>query len=383
MNSTKNKQESKKVLLLNYEFPPIGGGAATATYNMLNILSGKKEVEIELITASAGKSKIEKFAENIKIHYLDIGKNNKIHSQSNKDLLLYSWKAFWYCRKLKKESSFNLIHAFFGIPCGFIAMFLGIPYIVSLRGSDVPFYSEKYRWLDILFFSWISKIVWKRARRVIANSEGLKELALKAKSNQEIDVIYNGVDTEIFHPSGKINKGFTIISTSRLIKRKGVDLLVEAFIKFAKDKNDVKLLLAGDGSLRNNLEEIVSENGMNNEISFLGALPRKEMPDLYRKGNVFVLPSLNEGMSNSLLEAMASGLAVVATDTGGTKELINKRNGIVIQKGRQKVICEAFEKLYADSDSLLKKQEVSRNKAMKMNWQEMAENYLKNYKIYG
>jgi len=373
------KENKKRILILNYEFPPIGGGAATATFNMLSVLSGKKDIEIDLVTSSANKFHVEKFAKNIKIHYLDIGKNDQVHLQSNKDLLTYSWKTFWYCRKLKRENTFDLAHAFFGIPSGFIAMFLGLPYIVSLRGSDVPFYSEKYRMLDILFFSWLSKIVWGRAKKVVTNSEGLKELALRTKKNQEIEVIYNGVDTELFFPNSEQNDEFIVISTSRLIERKGVDLLVKAFLAFAKDKDDAKLILAGDGNLKNSLEEVVLESNIKNKIIFLGALSRREMPDLYRKGNVFVLPSLNEGMSNSLLEAMASGLAVIATDTGGTKELVDSWNGIVIKKGNQKAIFGAFERLYADRNSLLEKQRSSRSKAMKMNWEDMADKYLEIY----
>lgn len=369
----------KRVLVLNYEYPPIGGGAATATYNMLRVLSERDDIQIDLVTSSANKFRVERFAKNITIHFLDIGKNDQVHLQSNKDLLTYSWKSFWYCRKLKKEKGFDLTHAFFGIPCGFIAMFLGLPYIISLRGSDVPFYSDKYRFLDTICFSWLSKIIWSRAKNVVANSEGLKELALETRKNQNIEVIYNGVDTELFYPNDDTKEFFTVISTSRLIERKGINLLVEAFIEFAKKRDKVKLVLAGDGNLRGDLEEIVLDNDMTKKVIFLGALSRKEMPELYRKSDVFVLPSLNEGMSNSLLEAMASGLAIIATDTGGTKELVSEKNGVIIKKGERESILKALENLYAKRDVLEKKKGSSRERAIQMSWEQMAEMYLKRY----
>ncbi|MBT4251268.1 glycosyltransferase family 4 protein [bacterium] len=379
MSFKRIEKEAKKVLVLNYEFPPIGGGAATATFNMLRVLARKKDIKINLVTSSEGSFKQEDFADNVKIHYLDIGKNGDIHSQSNKDLLIFFWKAFWYCLKLKKEEKFDLTHAFFGIPCGFIAMFLGIPYIVSLRGSDVPFYSEKYHWLDILFFSWLSKIVWARAKNVVANSQGLKELALKTKPNQEIEVIYNGVDTERFFPKEKKNDEFVVISTSRLIKRKGIDLLLEAFISFSKEHNNVKLVIAGDGELNETLKGLVDKNKLTDKVSFLGAVDREEIPGIYQKGDVFVLPSLNEGMSNSLLEAMASGLAIVATDTGGTRELVDERNGIIISPKSVWEIEKALEKLNNNRNLLKSLKKESRSRALKMRWEEMAGDYYEMY----
>jgi glycosyltransferase involved in cell wall biosynthesis len=372
-------EKPRRILMLNYEFPPLGGGAATATLNLLKQLSGRKELEIDLITSSVGEYRKEKFSENINIYFLDIGKKGRIHDQSEKDLLIYTWKAFCLARKLKKENSYSLVHAFFGIPCGFIAMFLGRPYIVSLRGSDVPFYSEKYKWLDRLIFWWLSRMIWKKANSVVANSQGLKDLALKTDPKRSIGVIYNGVDTEIFRPVEKNDGNFTVISTSRIIKRKGIDLLLKAFVDLSKDKADVRLILVGDGNMKENLEKTAKQSEAREKITFAGAVEREKMSQYYQKADVFVLPSLNEGMSNSLLEAMASGLAIVATDTGGTKELVNSENGVIIEKSSAGSIKEALDKLYKNKDLLQSMKLASRQKAEKMNWQNMAEGYIKIY----
>ncbi|MDP3964090.1 MAG: glycosyltransferase, partial [bacterium] len=133
-----------KVLMLNYEFPPLGGGAGNASFYMLKEFSRFENLTIELITSSVAKFKIEEFSPRIRVHYLDISKNGSIHYQSDADLLHYSWKAYRYSKKLLKQSTFDLIHAFFGIPCGFIASHLQLPYIISLRGSDVPFYNPRF-----------------------------------------------------------------------------------------------------------------------------------------------------------------------------------------------------------------------------------------------
>ena len=214
-----------KIVVLNYEYPPLGGGAATATYNMLQKFKGNEDLKITLLTSSVGEYEEESIGDNVKVIKFDIGKGGELHVQSNKNLLKYSGKAFKWLLSNRKE--YDIIHAFFGIPCGFLAMLTLKPYIVSLRGSDVPFYSEKYAKLDKYVFQHLSKLIWKRAKFVIANSDGLRQLAYDTYDKKEIGLIYNGVDIDTFQPKEKEN-GFVVVSTSRLIERKGLDYLVKS-----------------------------------------------------------------------------------------------------------------------------------------------------------
>ncbi len=441
-----------KILILNYEYPPLGGGAATATENILRQFAEQEDLEVDLVTSSAGKARTEQLAPNIRIHFLDIGKQGDLHNQSQKDLLVYSWKAFWKSRRLLSEQHYDVTHAFFGIPCGFLALMLNvfapktqglegatesgfgsesqspqpsafaqkiqrdkllrkgasrrhkIPFVVSLRGSDVPFYSEKYYWLDRLFFSWLSRIIWQKAAAVIANSEDLKKLALKNSPKQKIGVIYNGVDCERFKAlegdsdevksslqqkndhSQSFQKreaggGFTVVSTSRIIARKGMDCLVRAAISLARQYPNFKLLLAGGGDqLKDELIQLVKEERLEEQIQFVGNIERDKIADFYRRGDVFALPSLNEGMSNSLLEAMASGLAVVATKTGGTAELVDESSGLIVKKKSAQSIQIALEKLYQNREKLATMKSKSRQKAEQMSWKKVAEEYQGLYK---
>ena len=365
---------TKKILILNYEFPPLGGGAGNATYYMLKEFS-KLDLEIDLVTSSINDFRIESFSPNIKIHYLDIGKRGNLHYQTNKDLLIYSYKAYCYSKKLLKKKKYSLIHAFFGIPSGFLAMQLRkkykVPYIVSLRGSDVPFYNKRFYYLDKLIFKRLSRKIWRGAKSVIANSVGLRELAQKSIPRQEIKVIPNGVDTEEFKPRRrKKNKELTLISTGRLIERKGYQYLIPA-IKGLK----VKLILIGDGNLKKELKE--KSKGIN--VEFLGEKKHIEIKKYLNEADIFILPSLNEGMSNSILEAMSTGLPIITTNTGGSEELI-KGNGYVIEKANIKAIRDAIRK-YEENPKLIEKhKEISRKLAITMSWENIASNYAEEYK---
>ena len=86
------------ILILNYEYPPLGGGAANATFYLLQELKKHENITIDLVTSSIGSYYKEKSYPNVTIHYLDIGKSGAIHYQSSKELLKYAWKSYWYTK---------------------------------------------------------------------------------------------------------------------------------------------------------------------------------------------------------------------------------------------------------------------------------------------
>jgi len=368
-----------KVLILNYEFPPLGGGAGNATYYLLKEFSKCADLEIDLVTSSTGKYAKKMFSDNIKIYYLDIGKSGDVHRQSNLNLIKYTGKAYKFCRRLKKKNNYDLVHAFFGIPCGYVAMKLKLPYIVSLRGSDVPFHNKRFYWLDKLCFRNLSIKIWRKAKLVIANSHDLRKSALQSAPRENIAVIYNGVNIKEFRPSSKFKTEFTILSTSRLTEGKGIEYLLDAFISFNKKYLNTRLILAGSGDLDTKLKQKTKEIGCEGKVDFLGAISHNKIASVYQEANVFVLPSFNEGMSNSLLEAMASGLAIITTNTGGAGELVNN-NGFVVKKRSSADIRRCLEKLYLNKNLLVAYQKESRAKAQKMNWQQTAKAYHEIYK---
>jgi len=366
----------KRILVLNYEFPPLGGGAGNATYYLFKEFAQNPDIKIDLVTSSINFFHIEKFSENIAIHFLDIGKKGNLHYQSNLNLLYYSWKAFWYSKKLLKNNKYDICHAFFSIPCGYIAMNLGLPYIVSLRGSDVPFYNKRFYLLDSLIFKRLSIKIWKNAKKVIANSLKLKELANSIVREQHIEVISNGVDIEEFKPikNKKNSSPLKLISTGRLIERKGYKYLIESIT----DIKDVKLILIGDGNLKVKLEKLAKDHNIS--ACFIGKKDHKEILQFLQKSDIFILPSLNEGMSNSILEAMAVGLPIITTDTGGSNELV-KGNGIIVRKASTADLKKAILFYINDKNLIHSHGLMSRNLAKKMSWKQVSIKYNKLYQI--
>jgi glycosyltransferase involved in cell wall biosynthesis len=280
--------------------------------------------------------------------------------------------------ELLNSKKYDLVHAFFGVPCGFIAMLSGKPYMISLRGSDVPYYSRKYSLLDFFFFRFLYKRLWGKARYVVANSIGLRDLAYRAISQYPIEVVPNGISLKEFVPMRR-NEKFTIVSTSRLISRKGLNYLIEAFAQFANGKEDVVLEMYNDGELRGELEKLTGKLGVSDKVKFFGDVGNEQVKKVLGRCHVFVLPSLNEGMSNSLLEALASALAVIVTDVGGTRELVDDDNGFVIRKKSSKDILKALEIMYSDRDMVERMGESSRKRVESMDWSRIADEYFNLY----
>lgn len=251
-------------------------------------------------------------------------------------------------------------------------MKLKLPYIVSLRGSDVPFYNPRFYWLDKLFFKRLNRKIWRGSSRIISNSKGLKELALKSFPLQRIDVIYNGVDTNEFRPNYTTSDTLRILCIARLIKRKGIEYLIKAVAKLKQ--NNIKLVIVGQGNQRENLKKLASTLGISSKVNFRDYIAHNYISEIYHNSDVFVLPSLNEGMSNAALEAMACGLPIVITDTGGTAELLNG-NGFVVQKKNPLGIAQTLQKFLRNAELIVQMGRRSREIAEGMSWQDIAGKY--------
>ncbi len=381
----------KKVLFFNYEYPPLGGGAANATKYILKEFSRRNDLRIDLVTSAIGdKYTREQLGKNIVIHRLPIGKKpDTLNYQTKGELLKYFWKSYWFGRKLLRKNKYDLTHSFFAVPCGVVSYLFKkqykIPYIVSLRGSDVPGYSERFQSLYKIITP-IIHLVWHNAKAVVTNSKGLTELAQKSDSKQRFLEIVNGVDTEFYKPGKRTvidrQKEFRILLASRLTRRKGFRYAIEAFAKLVKKYPQITMRIAGgEGNATKELKEQVQKLKLEDKIKFTGLYNKDESAEIYNWADVFVMPSLNEGMSNNLLEALASGLPVLMTPTGGAEELVwDGQNGYLIKMKDVDSIVEKLEILIKNPQKCDEFGQASRKIAEEMSWAKVAEQYAKLYK---
>lgn len=173
---------------------------------------------------------------------------------------------------------------------------------------------------------------------------------------EKVVTVINGVDTNKFHPDGDVDsrlktgfcdpEDFVIGTVGRLDPIKNFDLLIQAFSKLKPLENKPKLLIVGHGSELDNLKESARKCGISDSVVFTGE--RSDLEKLYPIMDVFVLPSKNEGISNTILEAMACGLPVIASNVGGNPELIDhEESGLLVESGAVSSFVDALQ-LYMD-----------------------------------
>jgi glycosyltransferase involved in cell wall biosynthesis len=366
--------------MLNYEFPPIGGGSGNATRHMLREFARSDDLEIDLITSSESGFRIDRFSDRIRIHRLPVQKRELLYWRTP-ELLRYSWGAYRYARRLLEQARFDVCHCWSGWPPGVIGHLLRarLPYVVSLRGSDVPGYSQRLARLDSLVFRPLSRRVWSGAAALIANSSDLRALARRT-SRHPIEVIPNGVDTEVFTPRSASPSGeradapLELLYVGRFVERKNVPLLLNAM----SHVRECRLTLVGDGKCAREWRHLTRALGLDERVRFIGHVPHDELGGWYARADVFVLTSDSEGMSNSLLEAMASGLAIVSTDTGGASELVGS-GGLIVPRGEVGPIASALRSLVSDPGLVLRMKREARQRALGLTWSHVADRYREVY----
>jgi len=384
-----------RVLFFNYEYPPLGGGAAHANAQIFAQFSRWADIDIDLVTSALdGTYSVENLSDRIRIHRIPIGKNAKnLHYQSQKELLAYTWRALKYTRQLLKENAYDMTHSFFAVPCGILSLYCkllhGLPYIVSLRGADVPGYSERFSFVYALFTPLIV-LIWRQAQYCITNSKGLTELAQKTSARIDFTEIYNGIDGAAFEQEKKHVSGerdvFTILCAARLTYRKGFQYALDAVHLLIADigKKDIKIqmvIAGGDGGMMSRLRGQVQALGLEKHVTFSGQYTREMAPEVYAGADVFLMPSFNEGMSNNVLEALASGLPILMTPTGGAQELVRDgENGYIVDYMSSQNIANRLQRMIEDPIRTVQMGQESRNIAQELTWKKTAQAYYTRYK---
>jgi L-malate glycosyltransferase len=169
----------------------------------------------------------------------------------------------------------------------------------------------------------------------------------KIKEDQ-IEVIYNPVDIGRYNKSSikkKKGENVTFINVARFTSVKNQSLLIDAFSKVREQIKNVKLILVGDGELRKTIEKKVAQNGLSDAVEFTGNI--QNVAEKLRSADAFVLPSRYEGLPLTILEAMASGLPIIATNVGGVPDIV-KDNGILFKDNDLDGLVAAMLKLAQD-----------------------------------
>lgn len=367
-----------EILIINSEYPPLGGGASHASENIASTLVQKGH-SVRVITAWHPSLQKDEERDGVSIHRVFTRRKN-IDRSGAFEQAFFMISGLAAALRTASRKRPDVVLAFFGIPGGAVALglklFTRIPYIVSLRGGDVP----GFRPYDFAVYHKIMgpliHLVWRHASVVVANSQGLKDIATRFDASNPIEVIPNGINSARFYPTERERAPARLLFVGRLVYQKGGDVLIDALANIKS--LDWELTIVGDGPRKQDWVNQAARLGISERLHFPGWLDKSDLLEQYQKANIFVLPSRHEGMPNVVLEAMGCGLPVIATRIAGSEDLVlDGTTGYLIEPDDPQELSEALVRLIAHKEDIQRMGEASRTRVIEsFSWDSVTERYL-------
>ncbi len=376
----------KKILIFSHIYFPWIGGAEIA---IQEITSRLKDTEFVLVTGKRDKklAKTEKKG-NVCIERIGIG-------QFFVDQYLYPFLAPFKAYNLHKKYNFDIAWAMMPSQAGMAALFFKLffpsylDYVLTDQSGD----SDMFWKIRTFFWKPLFKMIYKQAVKVQVISQFLEKRALEMGAEKEkIFVIPNGIDvrkfSQTFSDEEKLkarqsleidDKDKIIITTSRLVYKNAVDVLILSFkylVETYKHLN-LKLVIVGSGNQESKLKKIADELNIKNNIIFIGELSNDKIPLYLAMSDVYCRPSRSEGQGISFLEAMCAGLPVVTTPVGGIVDFIKEgETGLLADVDNPKSLADKIYALLIDSK--LREKIISNSKKMiveKYDWDKIVNKF--------
>lgn len=307
-----------KILTVNYEFPPIGGGAAPVTLELCRqfVRIGH---QTDVVTMHFRDLPTFEEIDGVRVFRVPCLRRRadlcRIHEMAS-----FLLGARPMLARLLHAHRYDLVHTHFLIPTGPLGLWVrrrsGCPWVVTVHGSDVPGYNpDRFRLAHRLLFPFWRQLV-HQADAIVSPSRSLQSLLQQHCPQAGVHVIPNGIEGPAFRTD--VPKKPQILACSRLLPRKGIQYLIEAVRDLSLDW---PVHIVGDGPYGLALQELA--RGSKTPITFHGWLDRCDprFLELYESSSIFVFPSEAENFPTVLLEAMAAGCAVITTDAGGCPEV--------------------------------------------------------------
>jgi len=363
-----------KILTLNHEFPPLGGGASPVTRDLAINLTKNAEIKIDLVTMNFKRLPIKESLGGLTIYRVPAFRSKKEICKTH-EMLSYILSAAWKAIGLIKKTKYDLVHAHFIVPSGIVAYVINklyrIPYIISSHGSDVPgFNPDRFVYLHRLIQP-VWNLVVNNCCLIIVPTRSFKERLHKL--SKKIIVIPHGFTVDKINLAK--NKQNQILMVSRLLKRKGFQHVLKAL---ASINTNYRIKIVGEGPFKKELLRLSKE--LKIDVTFTGWLESENLYKQYSESKIFILPSLSESFGMVLVEAMASNCAVIYGGGSSGEEVVGKA-GLAVEPENVMDIKEKLLHLLQNEEKITNYGRIAQEKIKKdYLWPKISNLYITAYK---
>ena len=365
-----------RVLVLCYEYPPIGGGGGNVAKAVAEQLAARGH-EVRVQTAALGWRSTRETIGGVEV-FRTASLRRVPDTCTVPEMGLYVLTSFRAVLRHIREWKPDVIHAHFAVPTGLLAWAVhrltGVPYVLTAHLGDVPGGVPDQTEKMFRRIAPIARRIWRDAAAATAVSSFVQELAESAYG-RPVTRILNGIDLSDAPPEPAVpNQPRRLVFIGRLNPQKNPVFLIDALAQL-RDLTWI-LTFIGDGPLMGEVKAAISRHGLENRVALTGWLAPAQVHAILADGDILCMPSVSEGLPIVGVEALKFGLAIVASDIAGLRDVINDGvNGCLVPAGNLEAFAKALRQVIENETMLAAMKRASWEKARRFDLSCVAHEY--------
>ena len=351
-----------RILMINYEFPPLGGGGGVASYQIAKALA-TREHEVDLLTTGWRGLPSEDVVDGLKVYRVPVLGRGDLATASLVSMLSFLPSGVIGGFRALRDKRYDILNTHFAVPSGPTGVALSrlfkTPHVLTIIGGDIYDPTKKLSPNNSALLREVVRRVLDSSSHIIAISQDIKTRAREDLHCQtEVEVIHYGLTPPEFQRKSRSELGIpedevVLISMGRLIKRKAIRDVLLALSRL--EGSPFRLLIIGEGPEEERLRDLAKTLGLASRVDFMGAVWGESKFQYLAAADIFVLPSVHEGFGLVFLEAMHCGLPVIASTSGGQTDFLQDgKTGFLVPVGAVEALADRILRLA--NDGRLRKQ---------------------------